>query len=216
MTIKIATWNVCLGVKNKKDYIIDVLRKENIDICMIQEADIPKDYPYDLLSSKDYKIECERSTKKARCVALIKNDINYARRTDLEGEDDCLIILDVKGIKNYRLVNVYRTFSPPLNIPLKDNFVRQTNLIMNALNEDPMQIPIVLGDFNLDDSKRNDIHYRNKSYFEILNPIIDQQELIQIVSFPTWHRLVNNVPNYSVLDHIYLKDPTFIENLNSI
>ena len=72
MMIKIATWNVCLGMKNKKDYIIDVLRKENIDICMIQEADILKDYPYDLLSSNDYKIECERSTIKARCVALIK------------------------------------------------------------------------------------------------------------------------------------------------
>ena len=100
-------------MKNKKDYIIDVLRKENIDICMIQEADIPKDYPYDILSSKDYKIECQRSTIKARCVALIKNDINYVRRTDLEGEDDCLIILDVKGIKNYRLINVYRTFTPP-------------------------------------------------------------------------------------------------------
>ena len=88
MVIKVATWNVCLGIRNKKDYIIDTLRKVNIDICMIQEAEIPKDYPTNLLSSIDYKIESENCSVKARCAALIKNNINYTRRQDLEGEDN--------------------------------------------------------------------------------------------------------------------------------
>ena len=69
MVIKLATWNVCLGMQHKKDYIIDTLRKEEIDVCMIQEAEISKDYPINLLSSNDYKIECENSTVKARCAA---------------------------------------------------------------------------------------------------------------------------------------------------
>ena len=80
---------------------------------MFQEADIPRDYPTELLSSKDYKIESEQCTVKARCAALVKNTIKYTRRFELEGKDDCLIIIEVKGIKNYRLINVYRTFNPP-------------------------------------------------------------------------------------------------------
>ena len=109
----IATWNVCLGLQNKKDYIVDTIRKEGVDICMIQEAEIKKDYPVNILSSKDYKIELEKFTVKARCAALIKNNINYTRRSDLEGEDNCLMIIDVHGTKHYRLINVYRTFNPP-------------------------------------------------------------------------------------------------------
>ena len=65
MVMKVATWNVCLGMQHKKDYIIDTLRKEEIDVCMIQEAEISKDYPINLLSSSDYKIECENCTVKA-------------------------------------------------------------------------------------------------------------------------------------------------------
>ena len=216
MVIKVATWNVCLGIRNKKDYIIDTLRKENIDICMIQEAEIPKDYPTNLLSSIDYKIESENCSVKARCAALIKNNINYTRRQDLEGEDNCIIVFDLKVENNYRLINVYRTFNPPANRTLKEKFTLQMNQIHLALNENPNLIPIVLGDFNLDDSKHNDIRYRNKSYFDILDPIIDQHQLFQIINFPTWHRLINNIQNSSTLDHIYLKDPNSITSLTSI
>ena len=73
-----------------------------------------------------------------------------------------------------------------------------------------------MGDLNLDDSKRNDPNYRNKSFFEIMSPIIDQNNLMQIVTFPTWQRVVNNNLRFSTLDHIYIKDPTQITNLNSI
>ena len=62
---------------------------------MFQEADIPRDYPTELLSSKDYKIESKQNTVKARCAGLVTNNINYTRRFDLEGEDNCLLILDV-------------------------------------------------------------------------------------------------------------------------
>ena len=73
----VATWNVCLGLQNKKDYVVETLRKENIDICMLQDAEIKKDYPVNILSSVDYKIEVEKFTLKARCAALIKNNIHY-------------------------------------------------------------------------------------------------------------------------------------------
>ena len=86
-------------MQNKKDYIIDTLRQEKIDICLIQEAEIPKDFPTNLLSSKDYNMECEYNTVKARCAALIKNTINYTRRQELEREDACIIVQDIHAKK---------------------------------------------------------------------------------------------------------------------
>ena len=40
--VKIATWNLCLGLKNKKDYVSDVIRENEIDICLIQLCHTPK------------------------------------------------------------------------------------------------------------------------------------------------------------------------------
>ena len=60
MMIKFASWNLCLGIKNKKDYVYDTIRNEKIDICLLQEVEIKKDYPTELLSSTDYKIEIEK------------------------------------------------------------------------------------------------------------------------------------------------------------
>ena len=31
--IKIANWNVCLGLANKKDYVAEMIKLNNIDIC---------------------------------------------------------------------------------------------------------------------------------------------------------------------------------------
>ena len=202
-------------MQKKKDYIVDTIRQEKIDICLIQEAEIPKDYPTNLLSSKDYNIECENNTVKARCAALIKNTINYTRRQELEGEDSCIIVLDIHAKKTYRIINVYRTFNPPANITLKDNFSKQINLISNALLADSNITPIILGDFNLDDSKQNDVQYRNKSYFEVLNLLTERHHLIQLIKFPTWHRMINNATKSSILDHVYVKNPTIVEKLYS-
>ena len=40
--LKIATWNLCLGLKNKKDTVYGCLNEEKIDIAMLQEVDIKK------------------------------------------------------------------------------------------------------------------------------------------------------------------------------
>ena len=90
--MKLASWNLCLGLKKKKDYVINTLRREKIDICLLQEVEIPSDFPKDILSSKDYKLEVEKSTIKSRCAILIKNDIEYNRRDDLEDDDLCVCV----------------------------------------------------------------------------------------------------------------------------
>jgi hypothetical protein len=38
--LKIATWNLCLGVSNKRDYIRQILNEHEIDILNMQETDL--------------------------------------------------------------------------------------------------------------------------------------------------------------------------------
>ena len=45
-------------------------------------------------------------------------------------------------------------------------------------------------------------------YFDDFDDLLFDENLIQLVEFPTWSRIVNNVLLESILDHIYVKDPT--------
>ena len=75
---------------------------------------------------------------------------------------------------------------------------------------------LIAGDSNLDDSKRYAPDYRYKHLFEHQNVLFDQHNLMQLIDFPTWSRVVNNVMKNSILDHVYVQDPTFVTNINSI
>ena len=127
--VKLSTWNICLGLKNKKDLVIETLRREKIDICCLQEVDIEANYPKEILSSKDYKLECEDNEKKSRTGIYVKNNIDYVRKTDLEGVNNGLVIIDFKSLKNYRLINLYRVFNPQNGRTQTENFLNQLQLI---------------------------------------------------------------------------------------
>ena len=216
MSMKIASWNLCLGFKKKKDYVLNTLRQERIDICLLQEVEIPWDFPTNILSSKDYKLEVEKSTIKSRCAILIKNDIEYTRRDDLEETDLCVCAIDINGSLKYRIINCYRLFNPPNNRSQTEHFALQLNLIDKIAANTSGRKLIIAGDFNLDNDNRYSTSYRYKNLFEIQNTIFDRHHLIQIIEFPTWHRVINNVLKQSVIDHVYVKDPTDISNIYAI
>ena len=131
--IKVATRNICLGLKNKKETIYKYLHKFNIKICALQEVEINNDYNHELLSSKDYKIETEKASTKARNSTLMHNSI-YERKSELKGEDNFIVIVDVNMSTKLRVINVYRSFNPPNNQNPKDAFERQLSTINNAIH----------------------------------------------------------------------------------
>ena len=51
-------------------------------------------------------LECEDNKKKSRAGIYVKNNIDYVRKTDLEGVNNGLVIIDFKSLKNYRLINL--------------------------------------------------------------------------------------------------------------
>ena len=46
--------------------------------------------------------------------------------------------------------------------------------------------------------------------------MLGDENLVQIIEFPTWSRIVNNVLLESTIDHIYVKDPTMVGEVHSI
>ena len=186
-----------------------------IDICLLQEVEIDKDYSHLLLSSRNYKIEIENNTGKARCAIAIKNNINYIRRNDLVDPNLGLVVIDVDNVNKYRLVNVYRQFTPPDNLSQTEHFTKQLDCIKNLSTQINDRKLIIAGDFNLDDLKRHSISYQHKHLFSLQNELFDELNLIQLVTFPTWQRIINNVKKESILDHVYTQDPTIVKSIDS-
>ena len=54
--IKIGTWNLCLGLRNKKDSVSKILIQNKLDIVCLQETDMEQNYPHNILSFKGYKL----------------------------------------------------------------------------------------------------------------------------------------------------------------
>ena len=209
---KIATLNLCLGLRSKKDEVKRLILENNIDILCVQETEIPKNYPVELLTFKGYNYENESNDVKSRCGIYVKESISYVRRTDLESKNLHVIIIDVNDSKQHRIITLYRSFNPQNAIPQKQFFESQLQLLKNSINNNT----IILGDFNLDQNKRHDINYSHKLYFEALSNALETHNLVQVIDFVTWSRTINNVNKSSIIDHVYLKDPTTIKNISSL
>ena len=85
--LKIATLNLCLGLKFKKDLVKNILLENEIDILLMQETEIEKDFNCELLNIPGYSFECETNDVKRRVGTYIKNTIKYKRCYELEGEN---------------------------------------------------------------------------------------------------------------------------------
>ena len=91
-------------------------------------------------------------------------------------------------------------------------FRYQLELIKNAMTSKC----VIVGDFNMDYAKIFDDNYNNKNLFQDFDDILSSFNLIQLVKFETWSRMVGTERRSSILDHIYIKDPTVITNIDYV
>ena len=190
-----------------------MIKEKKIDICLLQEVEIPSDYNTELLTHGAYKIEVEKNDCKARTAIIINENIDYIRNWSLERENYGIIVIDVTGPIKYRVINLYRSFNPQNNVTPQDFFETQLEIISEAVSTSNGRRIILAGDFNLDDSKRFANDYRHKNLFEKLNSIFDPLGLIQMLNEPTWQRVINNSQKQSILDHLYVTDPNHINDV---
>ena len=68
--IKIGTWNLCLGLSNKRDLVIETLKENDLSICCLQETEIPFDFPEIVLNSGGYNLELENNDEKKELESI--------------------------------------------------------------------------------------------------------------------------------------------------
>ena len=205
--LKIATWNVCLGIANKKDMVTTMLHQNNISICCLQEIEVINNFPVSLLNCNNYVIEIELANEKRRTGIYLRKDVSYTRRHDLEISDCHIVIVDIIADKKIRIINMYRSFHPPGGVPVGDFFKKQLQIVKNAICDNC----IVMGDFNLDDGPDLRPDYSNKIMLDSLKLFANELNLIQVVDFNTWSRTINGTKKESLLDHVYLNRVEMID-----
>ena len=102
MNLKIATLNLCLGLKNKKFMIEKMLYESKIDILCLQEVEVEHGFDVKLLSIRGYDFLMEKNSVKSRNGIYVSNSIHSTRKTDLEGINSHLVIIDIEGISDIK------------------------------------------------------------------------------------------------------------------
>ena len=57
--LRIATWNLCLGLPNKKDIVTDYLKMNKVNVCCLQETEVQPNFPENLLYTGGFNLELE-------------------------------------------------------------------------------------------------------------------------------------------------------------
>ena len=95
--VRIASWNLCLGLGNKKDYVSQMIIENRIDICSMQEVEINPDFDGEILSFNGDSLLIEANDVKSRTGIYVKNGMGFVRRDDLEQRNNGIIILDINS-----------------------------------------------------------------------------------------------------------------------
>ena len=82
-----------------------MLEEYEIDILSMQETEIDNKLNHEELSNANYNLELETNSVKSRVGYYISKSVSYVRRFDLEGTDSNIIIVDLEGNPNTRLIN---------------------------------------------------------------------------------------------------------------
>ena len=85
--LKIATLNLCLGLKLKKDLVKNILSTNDIDVLSMQETELESDFDCELLNIPGYKFKHETNDFKKIGGMYIKNTIKYERCPAFEGQN---------------------------------------------------------------------------------------------------------------------------------
>ena len=121
---------------------------------------------------------CACRKRKLETIYITKS-LKYVRRNDLEGLNSNLAIIDLDGIVKSRLINIYRSFTPQSGDSQRENFQYQLILIKKALEN--CENCILLGDFNLNYAKKNNVGYKYENFFNDFDEVLFNMNLIQLI-----------------------------------
>ena len=84
MEIKIATLNLCLGLKNKRIDVENLLIRNDMKVLCLQEMEVESGIDTETLQLKNSQCELEINSLKSRIAIYVSNSISYRRIHNLE------------------------------------------------------------------------------------------------------------------------------------
>ena len=126
---------------------------------------------------------------------LYLNGTTYMRRHDLEDKNMHVVIIDDVSSKKIRIINVYCSLRPPGNQSPEAFFLKQLLLMKKAISSDCY----LVGDLNLEAKMENRPDYNRKNLLDKMLALMLEENMIQIVNFDTWSRVVNGLKKSSML-----------------
>jgi len=193
INLKIATWNICLGMFHKIQIIKNIIYSENLDLLLLNETELTENHDQQFLKITGYDLITPMNRTTTRIAGYIKSNLDY----EICQSNQRLETISVK-ISNLKILGVYRGFKIPHHGNFTENMI---DLVAEVNNHD-----VILGDFNLDSNKKGLSSYRFSNINNLWQNEIDAKGFTQINYENTWTRTVNGQIQESCLDHIYIKD----------
>ena len=213
--IKICTWNLCLGARCKLPLIKELLLENSIDVLCLQEVEINKQDDMNIYNIENFSVEFEGVTDgfKIRTLIYVSNRLQYRRMTELEKDNSHIVALKLikQGII---LASLYRTYQLTTHHSHLSAFEEQILVLKNICDQNLKTI--IMGDFNLDQMRRNDRSYHHSRLYEVWKNFETEHTLLQLVTFTTWARAERGVLKTSLLDHIYANNKSIIDTIEEL
>ena len=73
------TWNLCLGLQYKLNYVKEILIKDDIDILCLQETEIEEGFDMNVLKINGYELETDLANNTIRTAVYVKTTLKYER-----------------------------------------------------------------------------------------------------------------------------------------
>jgi hypothetical protein len=177
MSQQIATLKCCLGLRNKKNTMVQMPNENNFDVLCKQEIDIVNGYPTNILNLPNHELVIEK------IGVYIKKSARYVRRA--EPINAHLIVVDIEATPNIWLINICRCFNPNEEISDESKLLIQQELISRPITPNVF----IIVDFNIGYSIKCHVDYHMRDLFNSFDEILGGKSLLQKLEFHTWPRL---------------------------
>ena len=222
--LKIGTWNkggANQDLCKKINEIEMILLDKSLDCLGITEANLKKDAIMQKVEIQGYKMICDagvenRLKKNSRVVAFVKEELSYEVVTNnMKGDlmPEIWLRLGHQGTRRTLVGFVYREHKPwkshDASIKGQENRLK-TWLEARRDVWQGTEETYLLGDINLDWTRKGDGKYRNSKMLKKLEVELSELGWVQMVKENTHYVNSNGIISESLIDHVWTNSPVHV------
>lgn len=196
MKYSIISLNICLGVFSKLSQLSIWINELSPDFLFIQECEITESNVCHI-KIKNYALITTDIKRKSRLCVFIKQKLLQKLTCKISSTTEAILLHDGQT----QIVGFYRPFKLTCHSSQQSYMEDFISFLRSNLSYD--KHTVIIGDFNLDHNKLQDLGYAHRKIYDLWLSFVDEFGLVQNIQEITWRRLVKNKMKESTLDHCY-------------